>query len=96
MSLWTDCLKNSSIKVAYIKRNAAIIELNDAAEKFKKLDANSPNIRQYVNINKDFEAAELALKTENSTFIHHILHASQDFYDCRFQERPRFSEIESI
>ena len=34
MSLWTDCLKNSNTKAAYIKRNAAIIELNDAAEKF--------------------------------------------------------------
>ena len=65
MLLWSDCLKNSSIKAACIKRNALIIELKDTAEKFKKLDPNSPNIHQYVNINKECEAAEVALKTEN-------------------------------
>ena len=100
MSLWTDCLKNSSIKAAYIKRNAAIIELNDAAEKFKKLDANNPNIRQYVNINKDFEAAELTLKTENRTFVHHILHASQDFSQNadfkKDQESVKSSQFEAV
>ena len=86
MSLWTDCLKNSTIKVAYIKRNAAIIELNDAAEKFKKFDANSPVICQYVNINKEFEAAE------NRTFVHYILHA--DFKIN--QNSVKFSQFEAI
>ena len=55
------------------------MELNSAVGKFKNLDAENPNFRQYVYINKEFEAAEQTLKADNHTFVQHILHASQDF-----------------
>ena len=79
MSQFSQCLEIKSVKAAYIKRNASVIELNSAVSKFKKLDVNNPNPRQYAYINKEFEAAEQTLKADNHTFVQHILHASQDF-----------------
>ena len=79
MSQFSKCLEIKSVKAAYIKRNASVIELNSAVSKFKNLDVNNPNPRQYAYINKEFEAAEQALKADNHTFVQHILHASQDF-----------------
>ena len=79
MSQFSKCLEVKSVKAAYIKRNASVMELNSAVGKFKNLDAVNPNFRQYMYINKEFEASEQTLKADNHTFVQHILHASQDF-----------------
>ena len=79
MSLFNKCLEIKTVKAAYIKRNASVMELNSAVGKFKNLDAVNPNFRQYMYINKEFEASEQTLKADNHTFVQHILHASQDF-----------------
>ena len=100
MSQFSQCLEIKTVKAAYIKRNASVIELNSAASKFNKLDANNPNLRQYAYINKEFEAAEQALKADNHTFVQHILHASQDFSSdtdfAKDQESIRATQFAAI
>ena len=89
MSQFSQCLEIKTVKAAYIKCNASVIELNSAASKFNKLDANNPNLRQYAYINKEFEAAEQALKADNHTFVQHILHASQVFHQTQILQKIR-------
>ena len=87
MSSYQTCLAIKTIKAAFIKRNASVMELNNTVGKFQLLNTSNPNLRQYTYIDKEFEANMEQLKSDNHFFVQHILHASQDFSsDVEFAE----------
>ena len=87
MSNFQSCLEAKSIKAAFIKRNASVMELNNTVGKIQMLNTSNPSLRQFTYIDKEFEVNMEQLKGDNHLFVQHILHASQNFSsDAEFTE----------
>ena len=87
MASYKSCLESKSIKAAFIKRNASVMELNNTVGKFKLLNTTVPNLRQFTYIDKELDAKMEQLITDNHLFVQHILHASQTLSsDTEFTE----------
>ena len=100
MSTFNECLAHQKINAAYIRRNAAVMDLNSVVSQVKSLDKDNPKPRIFLQHEKELESLALKVKTENNMMVQLMLSAQPDISsDSTFtsdQSGIRASTLSSI
>ena len=78
MASFGDCLSNSKVNQAYIRRNAFCMDLNSAISNVCQLDRESPKLRQFITLEKEAESLLGKVKTENNMMVQLMMQVAPD------------------
>ena len=78
MASLQDCLRIPKINSQFIKRNSALMELNNAVANVKQLNKATPKVRQFLVMEKEIDGLMSRLKSENAIFTQALLSQNPD------------------